>query len=127
VLGLVLCGCASAGGTTLNSEVGEEFQLAPAQTIAVGRDGLTVRFIGVTEDSRCPANVQCIRAGEARVQLELRFPGNEPDEVILATEGAQPRHASLGPYDVQLVRLDPTPRTDVPHPHYLATLKAVRH
>lgn len=42
--------------------------LAPGQTGSAG--ALTVKFIGVTEDTRCPANAFCIQAGDATVALE---------------------------------------------------------
>jgi len=104
-----------------------DLRLALGETAAVGPDGLTVRFVSVVEDSRCPVGVQCVRAGEAKVQLALRAPGERDDAVILATEGGQPRDASFAGYDVHLVALDPPRRTDVPHPAYVVTLRFSRH
>ena len=104
-----------------------DLRLALGGTAAVGPDGLTVRFVSVVDDSRCPTNVQCVRAGEAKVQLALRAPGARDDAVILATEGGQPRDASFAGYDVHLVALDPPRRTDVPNPSYRVTLRVSRH
>jgi len=127
---LAMAGCATAQrASTVQARLDEPFQLprGEAATVESERERLTVAFAAVESDSRCPANVQCIRAGEARVRLDLRLPGREPEDVILATEGAQPRYATYGAYDVHLVSLAPQPRTDVAHPAYVATLRVVRH
>jgi len=81
----------------------------------------------VVEDSRCPQGVQCIRAGEGKIRLELRTTSGQSDDVVLSTTGRQQRYASLGAYDVHLVALDPPRRTDVARPHYVATLRVTRH
>ena len=125
---LVVAGCASAArGSQITARLDEPFQLPKSQTAVVASERLTVTFTNVESDSRCPANVQCVRAGEARVHFELRLPGHQQEDVILATEGAQPRYATFGAYDIHLVSLAPQPRTDVPRPAYVATLRIVRH
>jgi hypothetical protein len=117
--------CATmAGAPSQQAALGQDFQLARGATAAVDR--LTVRFTAVIEDSRCPLGVQCIRAGEAKVHLELHT-GNQADDVVLSTDGRQQRYASLGAYDVRLVALNPPRRTDVAHPRYVATLRVSRH
>ena len=104
-----------------------DLRLALGGSATVGRDGLTVRFVSVVDDSRCPTNVQCVRAGEAKVQLSLRAPGAGDDAVILATEGGQPRFATFAGYEIHLIALDPPRRSDVPNPAYRVTLRFSRH
>jgi hypothetical protein len=124
---MVMAGCGTMPrGSTVPARLDEPFRLPRSETAVVASERLSVTFSGVESDSRCPANVQCIRAGEARVRLELRLPGREQEDVILATEGAQPRYATYGAYDVHLVSLEPQPRTDVQRPAYVATLRVVR-
>jgi hypothetical protein len=123
----LVAACATAGRPPAAAALDRDFRLERGETAAVGDDGLTVRFVAVVEDSRCPLGVQCVRAGEARVQLQLRAPGSGSDVVVLATEGGQPRYASLGPYDVHLVDVEPRHRTDDPHPPYVAILRVSRH
>jgi hypothetical protein len=122
----LLAACATVPPPSVRAALGQDFRLARGETAAVGTDGLTVRFAAVVEDSRCPMGVMCIRAGEAKVQLELRARGAGEEDVILATEGGQPRYASFAGYDVRLVALDPPRRNDVPHPAYVATLRVTR-
>jgi hypothetical protein len=47
----------------------KEITLAVGDTAEAG--GLDVTLVGITEDSRCPANVQCIQAGTVRADLSL--------------------------------------------------------
>jgi hypothetical protein len=105
----------------------EDVKLAVGQTAVIAGEPLTVRFDRVVEDSRCPTNVQCVRAGEAKVAIVMHAATAQPQEVVLATEPAQPQSATYGAYEVRLVSLEPRPRTDVPTPAYLATLRVTRH
>lgn len=50
-------------------DAGEPFALALGDTSR--EDGHEVRFVGVVEDSRCPEGLQCIRAGEAQIRVEV--------------------------------------------------------
>lgn len=45
--------------------LGEEFE----------RQNISIRFIDVENDSRCPKNVNCVRAGEAKVVYEVFMDG----------------------------------------------------
>jgi hypothetical protein len=120
---------ARAGGPRTNpstpprvpARLGEEVALAPGQTAEVEGERLAVVFLRVAEDSRCPRDVQCVRAGEARVELELRV-DDRVEGVLLATP-VEPRSAALGPYRVHLVRLDPLPTRAGPPERYTATLR----
>ena len=111
----------------VRARLGDEFQLARGQVASVGDEPLLVRFTGVPEDSRCAAGTQCIRAGEARVHLELSAPRAPGEDVVLSTAPARPQYASYREYDVRLVALAPERRTDVPHPRYVATLRVTKH
>lgn len=41
------------------------------------RSKITVRFIDVVEDSRCPPDAACIWAGNAKIKLEVSYKGKE--------------------------------------------------
>lgn len=47
---------------------------APLNEVA-NLDGLTVRPLAVIEDSRCPAQVQCVWAGRVRIRAEVSGDG----------------------------------------------------
>lgn len=103
-------GC--AGNTPTAVSPGTEFQLAPGETAAVRETPLTITFRSVAEDSRCPIDVVCIRAGNARVRLEVRENGTA-HEVALNT-GEDPRSAAFGNLTVRLTSLLPAPRAAAP-------------
>lgn len=49
-------------------------------------NGLRLRPVDVVEDSRCPANVQCVWAGRVRISVRIGAPngsGIEPRELTL--------------------------------------------
>lgn len=121
---LLMAGCATApGAADRTAALGEDFRLPRGESAQV--DGLSIRFAQVVEDSRCPLGVQCIRAGEAKIQFALRA-GDQRRTVVLATEGAQPTSADFAGYEVRLVTVDPPRRRDDPAPAYVATLRVMR-
>jgi hypothetical protein len=117
------CATASSGAADRTAALGDDFRLPRGETAEVG--GLSVRFAQVVEDSRCPLGVQCIRAGEAKIQLALRT-GDQRRTVVLATEGAQPTAADFAGYEVRLITVDPPRRRNDPAPAYVATLRVMR-
>lgn len=86
---------------------------APADTLRLGvgeglaiSGGHTLTFIGVVEDSRCPEDVECVRAGTASVQVEadgetvvLTLPGPEAGETsTVHWAGVDFEASALTPY-----------------------------
>jgi hypothetical protein len=49
----------------------ERFTLAVGDAATIDRTGLRLQFVGVSADSRCPADAFCIQAGSATVQVRL--------------------------------------------------------
>jgi hypothetical protein len=102
---VVLAGCATTrGAPPVRAALNEEFRIPAGQTAEV--EELRVRFIRVTEDSRCPINARCIRAGAAKVEVELRARNAAAERVILSTPD-EPKGATYGPYDVEVLDLQP--------------------
>lgn len=75
----LLAGCASAvgsGGASLGE--GAQATLSVGDTVTLP-DASTLTYVGVTSDSRCPPNVQCIQAGEATVAFRHVMGGASHD------------------------------------------------
>lgn len=133
---LAACAAGSAGGAgggaggtrvpVVRAPLGEDFRLAVKQIAVVDGEPLTVRFASVVSDSRCPAGVQCVRAGEARLEIGIQQAGLQPALDTLATAPPLPTRASLGAYDVAVVGLAPEPRQNAPAPAYVATLRVTK-
>jgi hypothetical protein len=65
-LGIIVAGCAPS---PTSPSLGQSFTLKVGQSVSIAAEGLNLRFDAVVSDSRCPSDVQCIRAGEAEVRL----------------------------------------------------------
>ena len=127
VLALGAASCRTAGDGDAPSAPGApgmgEVQLAPGESARV--DGLRVRFEGVTGDSRCPVDVQCVWEGDAVVVVTAVETSGDQAALELHTAGRFPRAATYGRYRVRLVALSPQPRQgqSVPAGQYRATLR----
>lgn len=49
-------------------------------------NGITVKFLEVVEDSRCPKDVSCIWAGRAIVKVEVDAKGKKREETLIFGE-----------------------------------------
>jgi hypothetical protein len=98
---------ACGSGASEPSGLNQETELSPGQTAVVG--ALRITFAGVTGDSRCPVDVVCVWEGDAVARLAVSQPPGDPETRDLHT--ASPRSATFGDFRIELVRLDPAPRS----------------
>ena len=84
----------------------EEFTLKVGQKVTLKDTNLTVRFLAVAEDSRCPVDVTCVWAGNARLEFELLVSDQNRALVSLNT-GVEPKAAQLKKFKLKLVGLTP--------------------
>jgi hypothetical protein len=125
----VLAGCGADSGETKGNEtkgtdavaLGKDFTLAPGQSAKLAKEGLTVTFVKVTGDSRCPQDVNCAWAGDATVTISTGGSASYD----LHTEGSSARTVKISGHDVKLVGLTPRPKADstIPPGDYRATLR----
>ena len=66
--------------------IGEEFSLHIGESASVRGEELQVRFLEVTEDSRCPRGVTCIWEGRVSCLVEITYRGSL-DSVVLTEPG----------------------------------------
>jgi len=50
---------------------------------SITHDDITINFVKVIRDSRCPKNVNCIRAGEAEVLIRIFEKGEKSEEKVV--------------------------------------------
>lgn len=113
---LLLAGC----GSTTGPDLGEEFELRVGERVSLSVSDVSIRFIQVTEDSRCPTQGQCVWAGDAEVLLEIAPLVGDAYEVTLHTF-LEPKAVLLGRIELSLVRLDPYPESPgsiLPHEYH---------
>ena len=111
-------------GNSPTAPVDRRVVLAPGQTTEIAA-GLSLRFIGVTGDSRCPADAMCVQGGDAIVRISIISNGSTAER-DLHTGKMQP--VSYEAVRVELIQLEPYPfssRTIRPD-EYRATLRVTR-
>jgi hypothetical protein len=105
-LSLNLLACdRSLTGPSVN--VGQEFTLAPGETASLRGRSTSVRFVGVSGDSRCPADAICIQLGDAIVRIEVLSSGGGVTAYDLHTNDLRP--VAHGALIIALVQLSPYP------------------
>jgi len=71
----------------IQTSLGHEFVLELGKTAEVSSESLTIKFVEVTADSRCPNYAQCIWAGEANCQMEITLNGVTSERVFTISGG----------------------------------------
>lgn len=111
----------------MEAALDQPFTLKVGQTASIPAEKVTVKFVAVSEDSRCPKGEQCITAGNARIVLEVAVGSNSPERAELNL-GRGSSEAPVGSLEVTLLDLQPYPvsgRTLRPE-EYLASLSLHR-
>jgi hypothetical protein len=67
---ILLIGC-TASTPKIEARLGQEFSLHIGETAAITGENISLKFLELIGDSRCPKDVQCIWQGEARCMLEI--------------------------------------------------------
>lgn len=88
----------------------EQFNLKCGQTITINTVNIKVKFLEVTEDSRCPSDVVCVWAGQVSALLNVNNNGNDIGNVKL-TLGQNKDDAvkDIGGYYLKLIDVKPYP------------------
>ncbi|OGF55208.1 MAG: hypothetical protein A2Z21_03050 [Candidatus Fraserbacteria bacterium RBG_16_55_9] len=94
-------------------QLGQVFQISMGQTALLPTDGLSVTFKDVLEDSRCPVDVVCVWAGNAKVTLDVQQTGKATQTLALNST-LDPREAAYEGYRIRFEDLMPQPRSDRP-------------
>ena len=92
---------------------GEEFTVKIGEQVLVKDTNLTVRFLRVAEDSRCPVDVTCVWAGNARLEFELRVSKKKHALASLNTT-LNPKETHFKKFRVRLLKLNPGRKQGVP-------------
>lgn len=129
---LILCllavsACDEPSPTGPTVAANERFTLAPGEVATVRDVDLRIRFVTVTNDSRCPADAVCILGGDALVHISV-FDGGATSTYELHTGDSSRATVTHNQIRIGLVELQPYPfssRTIAPG-DYRATLVARR-
>ena len=73
--------------------------------------GLKIAFVELVEDSRCPADVQCVWAGNAKIKVRVTKNGkSQVLDLEMVSRGMKPNY---GNYRIKLKALTPELRSNV--------------
>ena len=76
------------------------------------RSGLTVRFVELVEDSRCPKGTTCVWAGNAKIKVEVKRNGARK-EIIELNTGTDDKSARYDGLLIELIDLTPEPANNI--------------
>jgi hypothetical protein len=111
--------------SSTNPETGSDqaLRLRFGETAAVAGSSTRVTFADVA-DSRCPATVSCVWAGDAAVRLDAQ---NGESVTLHTNSSSGPQSARLGGLVIALDRVEPEPREKAPAKNdYVVTLRTSR-
>lgn len=72
---------------------------------------LSIRFVELIEDSRCPTDTNCIWAGNAKIKVRVKKNGRSQN-VTLDTNGPE-QTVKVAGYSIKLTALTPEPRSNI--------------
>lgn len=122
-----LTACSSGGygptGSGNPSPSGQNVSVRAGETGAVPGTGVTIAFHAVTEESRCPSNVNCPWEGNGQVSVTLSSGYGATKDVELNTT-TEPRETEFAGLRIALLDLDPYPTGEPIDPDdYVATFE----
>ena len=93
-----------------NAQTAQKINVLVGKQKKASRSKITVKFVSVIEDSRCPPDVQCIQAGNARIKVKVTKPGSKPMTFEVNTNLGEKGSVYEG-YAIYLTDLSPVPET----------------
>ena len=101
----------------------QEFAIKAGETISLEGSGVTISFSEVADDSRCPKDVTCVWAGNAKVVISVSIRGRVPGKINLNTM-LDPKEGTYSDFGIKLVNLEPYPKKGprIKKSDYVATL-----
>jgi hypothetical protein len=105
------------GEVPARARIGTPFILAVNETVAVAGSDISVKFVNVTEDSRCPSDVICIWEGQVTVVVGLTENNTDLGRFNLTLGGggnASMAEQDVGDYVIKLTEVQPYPISSQP-------------
>jgi len=109
-LGLILT-LIFGGAMSANAQSAQQVSLQVHKQKSVMRDRLRIKFVAV-EDSRCPRDVQCIWAGNAKVTITVTNRKGESKTFDLNTN-LEGKSARFDGYEIKLGSVSPHPNSNI--------------
>ncbi len=95
-----------------NAQTAQKINVLVDNQKKASRSQITVKFVSLIEDSRCPDEANCIHAGNARIKVQVSKPGSNPITFEANTNLGAKGNVYEG-YAIYLTNLTPIPRANV--------------
>lgn len=92
------------------------FELGVEQTAVIESEDLSLTFMEVSEDSRCPTGVECVWEGQVTTLISVSIGDKDAGEHSLTLREGQEDMTSavIEGYVIELLAVDPYPTVDEP-------------
>jgi len=100
LLGMAIFSCAESQ----DPKLGEEFDLAYGQFTQIHAEDISIKFLDVAGDSRCPTGVVCVWEGNAEIILLVN------SDTLSINTTLEPKIIDYKPYTVELISVLPYPK-----------------
>ena len=99
----------------VEASLDSSFQIKHNQTAIIESENLSIKFVNVVEDSRCPVGVKCIWAGQAEIEVEIKHKDKEPEKIVLISQAGREELAEtqVDDYLIRLLKVEPSRQKDV--------------
>ncbi|MBI4979931.1 hypothetical protein HZC30_00060 [Candidatus Woesearchaeota archaeon] len=99
--------------TAVTALLDNSFQLKINQTAFIESENLKIKFLNVTEDSRCPSDVVCVWGGQVTVVVNVLKNNKNRGDFNLTSRAAQGEMAikNLERDSIKLIKVEPYPKT----------------
>jgi hypothetical protein len=96
---LLLTACQSATPSPITAATGTEFTLAPDQTATFEGMDFSIRLVGITDDERCPSEIECAMSGPVSLTISVQKDSESPVEYALQTFTSNDGRAPEGHFE----------------------------
>lgn len=94
------------------AQTNQELTLQVGKQKKAFKNKLVIQFVSVLEDSRCPEDVDCVWAGNAKVQIRVRKL-NGTWKTLEINSNLEPQSQRFEGYEIKLKSLTPNPKVNV--------------
>ena len=110
----------------ISAKLGEQFQLKVNQIAILKSDNIEIKFLNVTNDSRCPSDVTCVWEGEVKISVNVVKDKNPLGNFTLTSRLGEKDMTTqtVGGYSIQVIDVNPYPVStkQIPLSDYVVTL-----
>jgi hypothetical protein len=124
--------CDSASGDcvavpTGTASLGQDIELAPGRIIEVGTSGARISLEAISNDSRCPTDVQCVWEGNATARVSV-LGDSRVTRTVELNSSVEPKQVQVDGYVLRFVALAPAPVSTarIPPSSYRLTVRMER-